>query len=124
MAARRAMQDAASREAVHATRRLSASAAGRQNPIRVPARRRRGRCLRSLASPTRCRKARAMSSYRISSLLALPPSLDRTRFRKALSAMSVHTVSRQWLRREAGLADAEIDSLLALLDGAGVLLGP
>jgi hypothetical protein len=65
-----------------------------------------------------------MSSYRISSLLALPPSLDRTRFRKALSAMSVHTVSRQWLRREAGLADAEIDSLLALLDGAGVLLGP
>ncbi|NKI97165.1 hypothetical protein [Rhizobacter sp. SG703] len=65
-----------------------------------------------------------MSSYRISSLPALPPSLDRTRFRKALSAMSVHTVSRHWLRREAGLADAEIDSLLALLDGAGVLLGP
>jgi len=65
-----------------------------------------------------------MSSYRISSLLALPPSLDRTRFRKALSAMSVHAVSRHWLRREAGLADTEIDSLLALLDGAGVLLGP
>ncbi|KQU67897.1 MULTISPECIES: hypothetical protein [unclassified Rhizobacter] len=65
-----------------------------------------------------------MSSYRISSLPALPPSLDRTRFRKALSAMSVHNVSRHWLRREAGLANAEIDSLLALLDGAGVLLGP
>jgi hypothetical protein len=65
-----------------------------------------------------------MSSYRISSLPALPPSLDRTRFRKALNAMSVHAVSRHWLRCEAGLAEREIDSLLTLLDGAGVLLGP
>ena len=58
-----------------------------------------------------------MSSYRISGLFTLPPSFDRMKFRKALNAMSVHAVSRRWLRDEAGLAEREIDALLSLLEG-------
>lgn len=65
-----------------------------------------------------------MSSYRISGLFTLPPSFDRMKFRKALNAMSVHAVSRRWLRDEAGLAEREIDALLSLLEAAGVLRGP
>jgi len=65
-----------------------------------------------------------MPSYRISSLFTLPPSFDRMKFRKALNAMSVHAVSRRWLLADAGLDAREVDSLLSLLEGAGVLLGP
>lgn len=65
-----------------------------------------------------------MSSYRISSLFALPPAFDRIKFRKAMNAMSVHAVSRRWLQADAGLDAREVDSLLSLLDEAGVLLGP
>jgi hypothetical protein len=63
-----------------------------------------------------------MSSYRISSLPKLPPPIDRMRFRKAVTAMSVHPVNRRWLLAEAGLDESEVDSLLSMLDEAGVLL--
>lgn len=65
-----------------------------------------------------------MSSYRISGLPALPPAFAQMKFRKALNAMSVHAVSRRWLRAEAGLAEREVDALLSLLEAAGVLRGP
>lgn len=36
--------------------------------------------------------------------------------------MSVSAVNRRWLQAEAGLGESEVDSLLSMLDGAGVLL--
>lgn len=63
-----------------------------------------------------------MLSYRINSLPTLPAQIDRMRFRKAVMAMSVHAVNRRWLQAEAGLGESEVDSLLSMLDGAGVLL--
>lgn len=63
-----------------------------------------------------------MLSYRINRLPTLPAQIDRMRFRKAVMAMSVHAVNRRWLQAEAGLGDSEVDSLLSMLDGAGVLL--
>lgn len=63
-------------------------------------------------------------SYRISRLPRLPAPIDRMKFRKALSAMSVHPVNRSWLQSEAGLSSHEVDSLLTTLGHAGVLEGP
>lgn len=63
-------------------------------------------------------------SYRISRLPRLPAPIDRMKFRKALSAMSVHPVNRSWLQSEAGLSPHEVDSLLTTLGHAGVLEGP
>jgi hypothetical protein len=63
-----------------------------------------------------------MFSYRISSLPTLPPPIDRMRFRKAVTAMSVHAVNRRWLLDEARLGEAEVNSLLSMLDEAGLLL--
>lgn len=63
-----------------------------------------------------------MLSYRINSFPTLPAPINRMRFRKAVTAMSVHAVNRRWLQAEAGLGDSEVDSLLSVLDGAGVLL--
>lgn len=63
-----------------------------------------------------------MLSYRINGLPTLPAQINRMRFRKAVTAMSVHAVNRRWLQAEAGLGDSEVDSLLSVLDGAGVLL--
>jgi len=65
-----------------------------------------------------------MSSYRISHLPELPASINSIRFRKALSAMSVHAVSRRWLRMQLGLSTSEINALLLALRQAGVLQGP
>lgn len=63
-----------------------------------------------------------MLSYRINSLPTLPAQIDRMRFRKAVTAMSVNAVNRRWLQAEAGLDESEVDSLLSMLDEAGVLL--
>lgn len=65
-----------------------------------------------------------MSSYRISHLPQLPAPINSIRFRKALNAMSVHAVSRRWLRTQLGLSTSDINALLLALRQAGVLQGP
>jgi hypothetical protein len=62
-----------------------------------------------------------MQSYRIKRW-AEPPRAGRgLKVQKALAAMSVGTVTRSWLSREAGLSRREIDSLLESLDEQGAL---
>jgi hypothetical protein len=63
-----------------------------------------------------------MNFFRIDRWIALEGDLNRLRFRRAMSAMSVGAVDENWLTRRAGLSSQEVRAFLGALRKAGVLI--
>ena len=60
-------------------------------------------------------------TFRVTGWPALPSRFSTLRFRRAVTAMSVSTVTQEWLEQHCGLSRRELNSLLRELDAAGLL---